>query len=402
MGSWGSWTLAKQRVRGRVVCCLHDGDIVLMTGRFQEYFSHKTWPSSRLGGDVAQEARQRNYTLLVFPDDGQRSCMFNAMRMQGTTGATTAAPAPVRFHDDMAMGGVRAATPTHTPSPDRIMTLAAAAAAVRPAAPLIVVTRPPPLPAAPQSSSLPMWAGAMPPPLPLPGALPQAAAAAAPLPPPPPPGPVESPRSRTPSAGPASSIQGSGDTTRAPPSAAAEPPQPPSPSPVSPAETEDEEVPPPPPAAADDGEATPLIQDSGDAVPPSAAGRKSVSLRRQQEIEVEAAERLGGVLVCMHDDAMMGDQWAERRDAAAHLEKVIEAMLKAAAEQGYGRQWARRSAVRHVRSCRGGVPLIGDLQRVSNGNFNRPGCGKPWHSRRHPQKLVAGHDEDGGPLGIAP
>ncbi len=189
MGGYGNWTNAKQRVRGRVAFCVHDGDILLMTGESQNYFSHKTWPTSRLNNPT-QEAINRNYKFLRFPDDPERTCtacglrynitlrmikyhlqqcMFKAMRMQAATQpqpVPLTRPTTLQFHD-VTMGGVRVPTPCHTPSPERIMVLQAVVPQPPPPPPPPLMTQPPQPPQPRWSSATPF----VPPPLPLPAPL---------------------------------------------------------------------------------------------------------------------------------------------------------------------------------------------------------------------------------------
>ena len=51
-------------VIGKVAFWLDHGDICLMTGDFQEHFTHKTWPRTRL--DMGTWATLRNYVFLGF------------------------------------------------------------------------------------------------------------------------------------------------------------------------------------------------------------------------------------------------------------------------------------------------------------------------------------------------
>ena len=70
------WTVAKAKIRGRFAFLLHHGDILLMTGKFQKSFIHKTWKRDLLTLPnvefLKQEASKRNYTFIHFQDDQAR------------------------------------------------------------------------------------------------------------------------------------------------------------------------------------------------------------------------------------------------------------------------------------------------------------------------------------------
>jgi hypothetical protein len=70
------WSTAKSKIRGRFAFLLHHGDILLMTGKFQKSFIHKTWKRDLLTLPNVEflktEASQRNYTFIHFEDDQAR------------------------------------------------------------------------------------------------------------------------------------------------------------------------------------------------------------------------------------------------------------------------------------------------------------------------------------------
>ena len=72
MGGTSKWTNAKHCMRGRLAFLLHHGDVLLMTGKFQKFFQHKTWKRNANCRDLrtlTESANERNYNFISFEDD---------------------------------------------------------------------------------------------------------------------------------------------------------------------------------------------------------------------------------------------------------------------------------------------------------------------------------------------
>ena len=70
------WNNARLRVRGRFAFYLHHGDILLMTGKFQQHFIHKTWHRNPQFQDphvLGEYCRSKNYSFLRIDNDDQRA-----------------------------------------------------------------------------------------------------------------------------------------------------------------------------------------------------------------------------------------------------------------------------------------------------------------------------------------
>jgi len=90
------WQNARLRVRGRFAFYLHHGDILLMTGKFQEHFVHKTWrrnPQFQDPHALGEYCRSKNYSFLRIDNDDQRA-RYDLGRRFVITGRH------IQYHDD--------------------------------------------------------------------------------------------------------------------------------------------------------------------------------------------------------------------------------------------------------------------------------------------------------------
>ena len=70
------WEKVRLQSKARFAFYLHKGDILLMTGKFQKHFIHKTWERNSNFQDhqvLVQHCRQNNYTFICLSDDNSRA-----------------------------------------------------------------------------------------------------------------------------------------------------------------------------------------------------------------------------------------------------------------------------------------------------------------------------------------
>jgi len=101
--AWGKVREHEYRnAKGRFAVLLHHHDLLLMTGKFQQYFSHKTWPRGRVTLDtglasLTAACLKSNYMLFVIDD--QDSELQRAMRLNDFKTRWVVTLRMIKYHD---------------------------------------------------------------------------------------------------------------------------------------------------------------------------------------------------------------------------------------------------------------------------------------------------------------